>query len=65
MATKGSKIQTLIDKTLHTQKKPNDSATRTQKQEDRGKKFVFLGRVRFSSLLVTRVVLLVNYKSNM
>jgi hypothetical protein len=37
MATEGSKIQTLIDKTLHTQKKPNDSATRTQKQEDRGK----------------------------
>jgi hypothetical protein len=37
MATKGSKIQTLIDKTLHTRKKSNVSATRTQKQEDRGK----------------------------
>ena len=37
MATKGSKIQTLIDKTLHTHKKNNDSATRTHRQEDRGK----------------------------
>jgi hypothetical protein len=46
MATKGSKIQTLIDKTLHTQKKPNDSATRTQKQEDRGKTRV-LGKGSF------------------
>ena len=61
MATKGTQLETQIDKTLH-KKKTNDLATRTHKRI--GVELVFSGNVRLSFLLVVPIMLLVNDKSN-
>jgi len=61
MATKATKLETQIDKTLH--KQTNDLATRTTRKI--GVELMFLGRVRLCFLLVVPVMLFLNKKINM
>jgi len=61
MATKATKLETQIDKTLH--KQTNDLATRTHRKI--WVELMFSGRVRLSFLLVVPVMLFLNKKINM